>query len=80
MGQSTSWPSGAKVLSQKTNDSIETAVAIPLSQLTKSGVQPGQSLYANFFRARSNGDALSWSATFSPSFHDLEHLGKLTLE
>ena len=80
IGQALHWDSGAKVLSQVTDGLISTQVAIPIDQLTASGVRVGTPFYANFFGAKSSGDPLSWSAIFGASFQDVAHLGELTLE
>ncbi len=76
------WSPDIRVISDTTAaDRWTVQVAIPLAQMTPSGVAAGASFYANFFRAHAGQSSLlAWSPNFSAGFHEPSRLGRLTLK
>ena len=73
--------SGARIVSRVAEDGWSLLVAIPFAQVTPNGVKPGDTFYANFYRASNNiKEVYAWSPNFGRSFHVLDRLGSMTLE
>jgi hypothetical protein len=52
-----------------------------LAQVTPNGVKPGDTFFANFYRASNSIKEVSaWSPNFARSFHVLDRLGAIALE
>ncbi|MHB1459208.1 MAG: DUF4838 domain-containing protein, partial [Armatimonadota bacterium] len=76
------WVSGATVISNtKSGDAWLVRVAIPLASLLPKSLVPGDTFYANFYRATPGASELmAWSPNMKGSFHELSRLGEFTLQ
>ncbi|MCK5805388.1 MAG: DUF4838 domain-containing protein, partial [Lentisphaeria bacterium] len=73
--------SGAKVNVNITANGWTATVAMPLGSLVPKGVKPGDTFYANFYRASNSiKEVYAWSPNFESSFHVLSRLGAMTLQ
>ena|GEM_PF-490133 len=73
------WTPGASVISDTSGtDTWLVRAAIPLSQLTSTGIS--KQFYANFYRATGGSTGLlAWSPNFTAGFHQLNRTGEFTL-
>ena len=73
--------SGAVVQAATSAKGWTATISVPLEHLTPSGVKPGETVYANFYRASNNiKEVYAWSPNFERSFHVLTRLGAMKLQ
>jgi hypothetical protein len=72
---------GARIVSHTDDKGWTLLVSIPLAQVTPNGVKPGDTFFANFYRASNSiKEVYAWSPNFARSFHVLDRLGAIALE
>ena len=73
--------SRAVLRSTVTENGWRVACAIPLDEIPpEKTARPGNAFYFNFFRTIPGMVSLAWSPTYTNSYHELERMGKITLE
>jgi hypothetical protein len=80
-GKAEKWvDSGADVQAETATAQWTATIVIPLDAVTPGGLRPGDTFYANFYRASNNiKEVYAWSPNFDRSFHVLSRLGAMTL-
>jgi len=74
------WDSGARVVSDRSNNCWTVMLALPLEKIVPGGAKPGDAIYAHLFRTTPPpGDHLAWSPTFDNNFHVISRMGEIIL-